>query len=160
MQSAATGDPARYARWPGVSGCATKMLLGWQCASQHQLTSADSRRALATLGSFAFVGLLEYWAQSVCIFHALFLGASPPDAAELAVTHAGIRRIAAAGGAGRQVARFRYDEHQLHGFVDAHDEAVYRAAKARFRADAKRTDCEINAQTTSDADLMNTTIRV
>ena len=144
MQRAAAGSPARYSRWPGIAGCATKMLLGWQCASQHRLSSADTERAVHALEQFAFIGLLEHWTTSVCVFHALLWNASRPAPAELALAHVGSHRLAASGASrdAARLGRFRYNESVLHGFVDVHDERVYSAAKKRFWADARRTQCE------------------
>lgn len=145
MQQAAAGDPGKYARWPGIASCATKMLLGSQCASQRRVDAVDVERAVRALESFAFVGLLEHWAASVCVFHALLMSGTPPDATELAVTHAGQQRVAAA--AARATGRtdsFRYDEGVLRGFVDVHDERVYAAARTRFWADARRTRCDVH----------------
>jgi len=69
LQHAAIGDPARYAQWPGIASCTTKMLLGWPCASSRHVSSADVERAIRVLDRFAFVGLLEHWVVSVCVFH-------------------------------------------------------------------------------------------
>jgi hypothetical protein len=136
MRRHARGNPARYARWPGVSGCATKMLLGRPCASSAKpVRSEDAERAAGIVRRrFRFVGLLEHWNTTVCVFHALLMGGSPPDPAELLVTHANQRKRHAAGSEG-------YDEAALQGFVDEHDEKVYAAATARFWADARRARC-------------------
>ena len=36
---------------------------------------------------------------------------------------------------------FRYEEAELRGFIDTHDERIYAAATARFWTDAQRTRC-------------------
>ena len=152
MRRACRGDPGAYARWPGIAGCAAKMLNGWQCASERTLRATDVSRALRVLrDNFAFVGLLEHWATSVCVFHSLLRGGAPIDAAELALTHPGPQRQrrssssslpphADADGGG-DAGSFVYDERALRGFVDAADERVYAAASERFWADARRTGC-------------------
>lgn len=149
MQRGARGDPGKYARWPGIAGCATKMLLGWQCASAHRLSAADTEHAIHVLSRFAFVGLIEQWAASVCIFHALMSRGSAIVREELTLTHAGAKRTAAgAGGSGSSLGpanTFRYDESALRGFVDVHDERVYAVARRRFWADARRTQCDVHA---------------
>ena len=90
LRRQARGSPATYARWPGIAGCATKMLIGRPCASDSKkLHPADASRAAGVLRErFAFVGLLEHWNASVCVFHALMMRGSQPDVAELQVTHA------------------------------------------------------------------------
>ena len=139
MRRACRGDPGAYARWPGIGGCATKMLLGRACASTYPLDATHVSRAVRVLRErFAFVGLLEHWAISVCTFHAILLDGAPIDPLELRPTHAGPHRPAAKASAG---GGFVYDERALRGFVDEADEAVYAAASARFWADARRTGC-------------------
>ena len=151
MRRACRGDPGAYARWPGIAGCATKMLIGRQCANSRPVDAADVSRAVHVLRErFAFVGLLEHWDVSVCTFHALLMGGAPIDPIELARTHAGPQRLSQRGGAsprssagGRATAdaSFAYDERALRQFVDEADEQVYAAASARFWADARRTGC-------------------
>ena len=141
MRQHAGNDPARYARWPGIASCATKMLTGRACASRHVPTEAELARATWLVQQrLAFVGLREHWAASVCTFHALFRPRAAVHPAELAFTHAGpIRKVGQvddSSGAHRE-----YDEHQLRGFVDVHDEQVYATARSRFFADARRTGC-------------------
>ena len=149
MRSACRGDPGAYARWPGIAGCATKMLNGWPCASERALRASDVARAVHVVKEhFAFVGLLEHWATSVCVFHALLRKSAPIDAAELALTHPGPRRPPprpsrrdASRPTSAHSALTPYDERALRGFVDAADERLYAAASARFWADAQRTGC-------------------
>ena len=121
-----------YARWPGIAGCATKMLLGHQCASTHPITDADVAKAVRIVKEgFAYVGLLEHWATSVCLFHATFRGgagrrrrqSSTADNVELRLTHPGPLRAKHAGDAARG---FTYDEKALRGFVDEADERCIR----------------------------------
>ena len=139
MRRHARGRPDLYAKSRGIHGCATKMLLGRPCASDGKaLLPADAERAISVLRErFAFVGLLEHWNVSVCIFHSLMMRGTPPDPAELMPTHLSPqRRRAAADGMGSF-----HDESSLRGFVDKYDEQIYAAASARFWADARRTGC-------------------
>ena len=146
MRRACRGDPGAYARWPGIAGCATKMLLGWPCAAERPLVPGDVARAVHVLTHhFAFVGLTEEWPTSVCVFHALLRRGAPVEAAELTRTHPGPLRPAAPRSRRRRSPPppppFSYDERALRGFVDAADERVYAAARSRFWADARRTGC-------------------
>ena len=86
---------------------------------------------------------------------------SPPDAAELALGHQGARRIAAANGSESALVAwgFRYDERELRGFIDTHDERVYAAATARFWTDARRVGC-VDSTTRTDTILITITIGV
>ena len=76
---------ASFARHPGVAGCFTKMLTGHHCAAHVDLRDGSIvREALAVLrsGRFAFVGLVEEWAASVCLLHRMLPGDSTPLLAE------------------------------------------------------------------------------
>ena len=137
MRHEVAGFPDKYARWPGIAGCATKMLTGRACASTIRVTSADVVRALRTLHSFAMVGLTEQWHVSVCVFHALLMNRSIPDMQELRITHAGHYATTTSA---PEVLRV-YDESLLKGFKDVNDEHVYDAATTRFWADARKTGC-------------------
>lgn len=55
-------------------GCQTKMLLGYGCHEAYQLTPLDRElaRRYVVSDSLAFVGLTERYAESVCLFHAIF----------------------------------------------------------------------------------------
>ena len=122
------------------------MLLGHQCASTHPITDADVAKAVRIVKEgFAYVGLLEHWATSVCLFHATFReeqadgGNRRRLTMELRLTHPGPLRTKHAGDAAR--GSFTYDEKALRGFVDEADERVYKAASERFWADARRAGC-------------------
>eukprot|EP00049_Salpingoeca_infusionum_P008455 m.139582 g.139582 ORF g.139582 m.139582 type:complete len:481 (-) comp14018_c0_seq2:321-1763(-) len=62
-----------YAVFPGIQSCQTKMLLGLTCGHYVKLTEEDfdkaTQLAATTLG---FIGIVEYWDLSVCLFHAKF----------------------------------------------------------------------------------------
>ena len=119
---------ADFARFEGIAGCATKLLTGSRCAASVSIDDARVDRAVATLrsGRFAFVGLVERWDESVCLFHATMGVGSYPIAGEL--QHFGHSRAALRRPGGR------YDEGWLRGFVDTADERVYAEAVAVFDA--------------------------
>ena len=85
-----------WARHPGIAGCMTKMLTGHQCADGVAVTAQLVRDALRTLrGRFRFVGIVERWELSVCLYHRI-LGHRPVGAEFFAPTAPGTGR---AGGA-------------------------------------------------------------
>ena len=86
-----------WARHPGIAGCMTKMLTGHQCADGVAVTAQLVRDALRTLrGRFRFVGIVERWELSVCLYHRI-LGHRPVGA-EFFRTN-GARDSSRAGGA-------------------------------------------------------------
>ena len=125
----AVASPADFARFPGIAGCATKMLLGRKCAANattatNTSTGApllDVDEAKRRLGQLAFVGLTDEWEQSLRLWHATF-GGGKPSASELENTHLGRFRGA------------RYDDALLGGFRDVADAALYAEAKRLFEA--------------------------
>lgn len=131
MQRACLGSPAKYVRWPSIAGCATKMVLGFPCASDRlQPTLADAQRAAARLDEhFAFVGLTERWASSICLFHHLKAPQLQLVDVEITLSHAGHARPRNSSG---------YNESSVEGFVDEADEFLYRSAEARFYNDLRR----------------------
>eukprot|EP00043_Microstomoeca_roanoka_P006749 m.65630 g.65630 ORF g.65630 m.65630 type:complete len:435 (+) comp13550_c0_seq1:308-1612(+) len=65
----------KWAEWPGIAHCQTKMLLGQHCGSSFVPTRDDFNEALRRVDEhFAFVGLVEAWNTSVCLFHRMFGG--------------------------------------------------------------------------------------
>merc|ERR1711879_65468 len=64
-----------FVQLEGTQNCVAKLLLGTPCLPLNAVAVATKR-----LGSdFVFVGLTEYWALSICLFHALFDGAEPDN---------------------------------------------------------------------------------
>lgn len=56
------------------------MLMGYKCATQNvTLEPEDLTEAMRRVRSFAFVGITEYYTESVCLFHRMFGGAIHPD---------------------------------------------------------------------------------
>ena len=101
--------------WPGVAGCAAKMLLGHKCPA---VTKVDASLAVARVSALGFVGLTERWRESVVLLHAQ-MGLGPPAPAEY-LDHAGHHA--------------RLDASPLAGFVDEADELVYAEARRVFEA--------------------------
>ena len=60
-----------FARHPGVAGCMTKMLTGRDCGAPVGIGDAAVARAVALVRSpaFRYVGLVEEWDRSICLFH-------------------------------------------------------------------------------------------
>ncbi|KCV68730.1 hypothetical protein H696_05016 [Fonticula alba] len=68
----------QYARYPGVRGCQTKMLLGQRCAARKRLTTEDVNKARANIDQLFFLGLTEHYNTSICMFF-LQMGQIPID---------------------------------------------------------------------------------
>lgn len=116
-----------FARFPGVAGCATRMLTGKRCADDpakypEGIPSHIERvpDAIEALKKMTFVGITEEWDESVCLFHLMFGGVLYSD--EFRDMHKGPRDQSNS-----------WDEADLDGFVDEADEAIYDAAMVRFR---------------------------
>lgn len=132
---------AAFARFPGIAGCATKMLAGYQCAAPVDLSDGTVlQTALARLrsGAFAFIGLVEEWEASVCALHRTLPGTSRPMVGEF-------RQLGHSINSHREIAFLPasrvanvYNETVLKGFVDEADEAVYAEATRLFRQFQKR----------------------
>lgn len=63
-----------YVALPGIQGCMTKMVLGHYCADVVQINEQDLEEAKRRLHDYAFIGLVEYWTDSMCLFNAMFGG--------------------------------------------------------------------------------------
>lgn len=64
-----------YARFDGISGCMSKMMIGVNCGQSHTLSVPDLVQAIERLHTaLGFVGITEYWNTSMCLFHAQFGG--------------------------------------------------------------------------------------
>jgi len=126
------GGPAAYARYPGIAGCTARMLTGARCAESAAArpgAAFDSGRArlseaLEMVKKLAFVGLMERWDESICLFHRMFGG--PVNTIQLLDFHAGSRH------------RAEYNESLLEGFRDEVDEQIYQAAVVRYEELAQK----------------------
>ena len=110
-----------YAAWPGLRGCATRLLTGRPCnAASAALGPDDAALAIARLRrDFAFVGLTEHFDVSVCLFGAMFGGAF--SEANMLQNY-------------RPSAHTAHLERLLPDYVDEHDDAVYAEAERLFAA--------------------------
>jgi hypothetical protein len=112
-----------YAAEPEARGCAARMIVGRACNEPVELKENETALALdRLLGGFAFVGLVEEWNLSVCLFHRL-LGGSPLP---LEFTAVRVNN----GTAGKLQRRPTL----LSALRDPADEVLYNVASTRFRA--------------------------
>ena len=121
-------DAAAFARTPGALGCQTKMLLGRRCQDDKFYPSREGQERARQFvdNDMAFVGLLEEWERSVCLWHARFGG--PLYRAELTDTRPTTSVLGQPTG---------YNESVLDGIVDPADELIYDAAATRFWRDVR-----------------------
>jgi hypothetical protein len=132
-----------FARYPGISGCASRMLTGGTCADGTKGGDgmANVRDAMDIVSNrLNWVGLTEEWDESVCHFHRLY-GRTTTDVVVDDVTGHALRRhrrrtMHPLQGEFRNVHKSNkiraYDARDLHGFVDVADTLVYDAARVRF----------------------------
>lgn len=103
-----------------VSGCSVKMLNGQECGSNITVTSDMVKHAIRRIEEgFAFTGLTEEWALSVCLFHTMFGGKCHPR--EFMDVRPGLTHR-----------DMPYDASDLHGWVDPYDGALYAHASTVF----------------------------
>lgn len=118
---AALGTQARMVAGEPVAPGVEAPLGGWPlfggAPGPPAQLAATAELACARLRRLAFVGLVEHWAASVCLFHAMFGGERRPN--ELATVRPGRHR--AAGGAV-----------QVADCDDAADDRLYACAMALF----------------------------
>ena len=55
-----------------VQGCSVKLLEGKLCGDPEEPTEDMIANAKTKLRAFAFVGILEQWNLSICLFHAMY----------------------------------------------------------------------------------------
>lgn len=115
-----------------TAGCAVRMMTkdagGWNgCMGvndQQEFTTAlevsvsDVVVARKRLRGYAFVGITDYWAESICLLHAMFGGECHP--AEFADNRNGSQSASS------------YDTGVLQGYVDQYDGALYEEALSIF----------------------------
>eukprot|EP00039_Didymoeca_costata_P008388 m.111390 g.111390 ORF g.111390 m.111390 type:complete len:324 (-) comp14061_c0_seq3:18-989(-) len=72
-----TSNVKEYVAWRGISSCQTKMMVGRLCAEPFDVTERIYQQAELRLStSLAFIGLVEHWNLSICLFHAMFGGST------------------------------------------------------------------------------------
>lgn len=125
----APGDKSNYTLTSyasAVAGCSVKMMNGHDCGAPVPISSDMVATAIQRLDrGFAFVGLTEQWALSVCLFHAMHGGSC--HAREFLNVRPGKRHTA-----------MRYDTSGLEGWVDPYDGALYARAATVFRNNLAR----------------------
>ena len=123
-------------RYPGIAGCVTKMLAGYNCAANVDMADGSVLgRALSVLRSprFAFIGLVEEWGASICLLHRMLPGRTAPMAAEFRHLGHSINSHRGIAWLPESEADGMYNESILDGFVDDADERVYEEAAKIFR---------------------------
>lgn len=109
-----------------IAGCSVRMMNGRKCGDQVNVTQAMVSTALQRLdGGFAYVGLTEEWALSVCLFH-LMHG-----------SHCHKREFQDVR-PGAQHAESAYDTSDLKGWKDAFDGPLYNKAYVIFWANVAK----------------------
>ena len=127
MRSTVT-TPAQYARYPGIAGCMTKMLIGKNCASSHHVTSDDVTLAKRVLAErIAFFGITDRWQDSLDLFHAMTFTQCDRASTEGRNVRPGQQSSA-------RDAFMGYNTSVLEGFVDEADESLYAFAVSLFEA--------------------------
>ena len=111
-------DIRTYATDAAVQGCSTKMLLGLPCNANVTLPKELALLAASRLETFAFVGLVEEWDLSVCLFHRIFGGS--PARAENAIFGS------------NPLSKSRCNPNTVAVLRDPADELVYAAAQNHF----------------------------
>lgn len=131
---AISGTSPSKAQWAKrVEGTATKMLAGQEYPLEiqawHQGNSSvvpDVELALSRLDGFLFVGLLENWPLSVCLFHRVTASACNSFDVDNSRRNTG-RRVNGS-----------WDTSELNGYVDPYDTQIYQAVKRRFWIDVEK----------------------
>mmetsp|Transcript_47758 Transcript_47758/g.109912 ORF Transcript_47758/g.109912 Transcript_47758/m.109912 type:complete len:147 (-) Transcript_47758:121-561(-) len=115
-----------YAAKPGARGCTARMILGRACNEPVELKANETALALSMLlDGFAFVGLIEEWNLSICLFHRI-LGGSPRPQEFTAVR---VNKKA--------TGMLQRRPELLTALRDPPDEVLYAAARTRFQAQVR-----------------------
>eukprot|EP00927_Polykrikos_kofoidii_P031563 TRINITY_DN2711_c0_g1_i1.p1 TRINITY_DN2711_c0_g1~~TRINITY_DN2711_c0_g1_i1.p1 ORF type:complete len:329 (-),score=31.62 TRINITY_DN2711_c0_g1_i1:23-1009(-) len=116
-----------------IEGTATKMLAGQENPTEiHRLRDGpslvvpDVELALSRINGFLFVGLVEHWALSICLFHRIT--SSTCTLHELDNMRSNRKRDY----------NESWDTSELNGYIDSYDTEVYHAVKQRFWRDVKK----------------------
>lgn len=149
-------SPAQYLNYTmpngvqPVKGCQVKMVLGLQCFAPVSVTPAMVKEAIRRLSTaFVFIGLTEFWAVSVELFHRKFGGTTKPfellnnkRGSHLATgVENGIQPLFQAEGNEWIEWHSRHGSYNvslLEGVRDTADEALYEAALGLFEQDLRR----------------------
>lgn len=110
-------DAESFART--TAGCLVKTLTNpgkHPCSNHTSVSQQQTEDAVSRIQGFAYVGIVELWSLSVCLWHAMFGGKIGPQAFV-------------------GVPAENLDDSQLNGWLDEADTQVYAAALRRFFAD-------------------------
>eukprot|EP00051_Salpingoeca_urceolata_P007043 m.93415 g.93415 ORF g.93415 m.93415 type:complete len:402 (-) comp15092_c0_seq1:172-1377(-) len=139
-QLIAANNLEEYINVPGIKSCMTKMILGEYCARVEPISPSMLVEAVRRVtSSFAFVGLVEEWDASVCLFHAMNGG--EPGVVEYQNSRSYSYRYEAAGlpmaaknrpRAGNATFAAADDWKKLSEKTDPDDWQVYQAVRKRF----------------------------
>jgi hypothetical protein len=124
-----TNPLACFANYPGIAGCAARMLSGETCADgihQHDGTEHITNSLDVITNKLQFIGLTEEWDESICQFHHLLFGSfhhhhHHPQQGEFSNVHS----------SSSQHKMYNIETH-LHDFIDVADTIIYNAAKLQF----------------------------
>jgi hypothetical protein len=126
-----TNPLACFANYPGIAGCAARMLSGETCADgihQYNGTEHITNSLNVVTNKLHFIGLTEEWDESICQFHHLLFGSfhhhhhhHHPQQGEFSNVHS----------SSSQHKMYNIETH-LHDFIDVADTIIYNAAKLRF----------------------------
>jgi hypothetical protein len=122
-----TNPLACFANYPGIVGCAARMLSGETCADGiHQYNGMEhiTNSLNVVTNKLQFIGLTEEWDESICQFHHLLFGSfhyHHPQQGEFSNVHS----------SPSQHKMYNIETH-LHDFIDVADTIIYNAAKLRF----------------------------
>eukprot|EP00927_Polykrikos_kofoidii_P042502 TRINITY_DN364_c0_g2_i1.p1 TRINITY_DN364_c0_g2~~TRINITY_DN364_c0_g2_i1.p1 ORF type:complete len:326 (-),score=32.13 TRINITY_DN364_c0_g2_i1:205-1182(-) len=115
-----------------IEGTATKMLAGQEFPMEASLARSNKslivpnlELALSRFEGFLFVGLVEHWALSVCLFHRITKSACNPHDIE------NTREDGNRGGK-------PWNTSELNDYVDPYDTKLYLAATDRFWRDVRK----------------------
>lgn len=118
-----TLDLPSYAR--RIAGCSVRMINGLHCGDPAPITGQMQATAMSRLEEgFAFVGLTDDWARSVCLFHLMHGG--PCHKREFLDVRPGAKHDD------------NYDTSGLQGWTDPHDGPLYARAAELFATNVQK----------------------
>jgi hypothetical protein len=134
-----------YIKDPSVQGCAAKMLNGLPCNANVTLPDDLALRAASRLDAFAFVGLVEEWDLSICLFHRLFGGSPSPQEFNVFGSNSRSKTLCT--------------DKVLQGNRDPADELVYEHARAHFWNSVQRVIQDLRAKSRESLSERDSSVR-
>jgi hypothetical protein len=135
-----TNPLACFANYPGIAGCAARMLSGETCADgihQHNGTEHIPNSLDVITNKLHFIGLTEEWDESICQFHHLLFGNFTRQQQQQQqqwknhIHHPQQGEFSNVHSSPSQHKMYNIETH-LHDFIDVADTIIYNAAKLRF----------------------------